>query len=218
MSPSAKELVPASWIPVVRGALVKAKVVALRSIAWSSRLTTLYYAVDSSFHREQRAVTHGILRHHMDRNGESAVFRLRRNTHRLEKALLMRPRRDLFAVDYIEETVARYASCRASELAPRYAEDLRWSFDVLSEYFRVTRDHPTVVAARTRFRALPGPDGPVDRSPPRIPRLRPLGESPVSYEALYAGTEKALDSVVSCGPRRTHPDRSGPACGNGGPE
>ena len=36
------------------------------------------------------------------------VFLLRRNVHRLEKGLLMRPRRPVFGLKYIEELVNAY--------------------------------------------------------------------------------------------------------------
>jgi nitroreductase len=83
----------------------------------------------------------------------SSSFLLRRNTHRLEKGLLMRPRRSSFAADYIGETVEAFE--RTLRAAPDEWEansEVSWANDVLSEYFSVVDDSdPAVEKARRRF-------------------------------------------------------------------
>ena len=119
-------------------------------------------------------------------NGGRAL--LARNTHRLEKGLIMRPRRDVFALDYIEETVKAYeAALEAAQNGKRGlpAEQLQWTHDVLAEYFAVTGSHPKIDPLRARFQRLPAPPRICDE--PLVPYRRDLSQPPpVSYEALAA--------------------------------
>ncbi len=153
---------------------------------WTSRL---YYALFSgAFSREQHAVLYGRLRFHdssaaPDHN-ESL---LRRNIHRLEKGLIMRPRRSVFALDYIEETTECFAA-RAAALRCGVSgvdeEGLHWAEDVLRGYFDMIDDHPGVRRARSTFeRAVLVRDrGGEVKSPFR----RDLsGPPPVAYDDLY---------------------------------
>ena len=95
-------------------------------------LASLYYVVVSrKFGREHKAVLSGRNRYYASlRDPADTSFLLRRNTHRLEKGLIMRPRRDVFALDYIEETVNQYAVCK--ELSAVTETELQWVHDVLS--------------------------------------------------------------------------------------
>ena len=92
--------------------------VASRLAARSGFASALYYAFFSSaFRRETQAVLQGRRRYQQDiESPEESCALLRRNIHRLEKGLLMRPRRAVFALDYIEETLDCYA--RALHSAP----------------------------------------------------------------------------------------------------
>lgn len=96
-------------------------------------LSALYYAfLSTAFWREMRAVLAGRARY--VRLGRASPYLLVRNVHRLEKGLLMRPRRDVFALEYISETVAAY---KAAVLEPSATDrgQLSWATDVLTEYF-----------------------------------------------------------------------------------
>ena len=119
------------------------------------RFATLYYFVaDRSFDREIHAVLHGQMAHR-DRShtsaAEAARFTLRRNTHRLEKGLLMRPRRPVFAEGYLEETTTAFADVIGTSTG-RVRDDgrfeldplLRWADDVLGEYFNVVSETEVV--------------------------------------------------------------------------
>lgn len=162
--------------------------------AWTTRycrrsgfLASVYYAMFSrSFRREHRAVLEGRHRYARDvaRPSETSAL-LRRNTHRLEKGLLMRPRRDLFAVDYIDSTVQCYEqlvkSARESEDAD---SECQWASDVLYEYFAVTSRDPRTEAARARFEAI---NRRRTSETKLIPYCRNLaGDPPVSYVDLLA--------------------------------
>ncbi|ASV74972.1 Nitroreductase family protein [Thermogutta terrifontis] len=137
--------------------------------------------------REKSATTHGIAIYKATIGSPGFVL-LRRNTHRLEKGLIMRPRRDVFALDYIEETVKAYeAALKAAQNGKHGlpAEQLQWTHDVLAEYFAVTGSHPKIDPLRERFRRLPAPPRICDE--PLIPYRRDLSQPPpVSYGALAA--------------------------------
>lgn len=178
-------------------------------IPWaaSSRWTSqLYYAFFSrAFAREQQAVLYGRMRYNENleyQDTADELSLLRRNTHRLEKGLLMRPRRDVFALSYIEETVHAYMQ-RVEAIqqnngrggAPALKSDtkeLAWTRDVLTSYFQaVDTEHPTLQSAYRQFaeieqdqdqlfteRANRGETG------KRVPYTRNLDDIPVSYESL----------------------------------
>ena len=162
------------------------------SRAQSSRFcSVLYYAYFSpAFHWELFATTRAIgkYRERLESGERCAV--LRRNAHRLEKGLLMRPRREVFALDFIEETVEQFARRAEGSYSEEEAAELAWARAVLAEYFEIVGEESVVVRAAKRvfehacmnFREEP----PADPKVTRIPYLRELeGEPPVEYDALY---------------------------------
>lgn len=161
----------------------------MRMASRSGRWSSFYYAFfDRSFDREHRAVLAGRLAFEQSRSGKVTTSSLlRRNTHRLEKGLLSRPRRAVFALDYIEETLAFYESIVKTPPEQRIVSEgeLRWAQDVLTEYFKVTGSHPRLDPLRARFNQLPRPV-PVQEDGCRwIPYRRDLSVPPsVSYEDL----------------------------------
>lgn len=164
----------------------------MRLGARSGRFGSFYYAFfNRGFDREHRAVLAGRLAWEASRWGPTATSSLlRRNTHRLEKGILSRPRRAVFALDYIEETVRFYESAVLTpDVSARMSlEELRWAHDVLLEYFAVTIAHPRLDPLRERFATLPRP-GVVMHQPDRpwTPYRRDLTTPPgVAYEDLLA--------------------------------
>lgn len=183
MSRALKKVLPPSWISPLKRAAAATKVRVFRLLSRSRFLSSLYYAMASNaFRREHRAVMEGLLRHH-DTGGEGTArfFQLRRNVHRLEKALLMRPRREVFGLDYIGETVDYFRDCQrlASDTT---AETLRWANDVLHTYFDAVGDHRLVTRARTAFHTVSTQQDPSNR----IPYRRVLQVDPVHYDDLLA--------------------------------
>lgn len=118
---------------------------------------SLYYLLlDSSFYREHRATLLGkqaFYKKQLNQQHTSAL--LRRNTHRLEKGLIMQPRRTVFAEGYILETVEVYQRILQAELF--CTQEIRWAFDVLSQYFQLVEDAGRIGKARTLFASLPVP-------------------------------------------------------------
>ncbi len=97
-------------IPTVRKAYVGANRAVLE-VGGSSRLGATLYALPGfvTFNREQWAVLSGRRTYYANlKRSRTSHVELRRNVHRLEKGILMRPRRDAFARDYIVETVEFY--------------------------------------------------------------------------------------------------------------
>jgi nitroreductase len=153
---------------------------------WASRL---YYALFSgAFAREQQGVLYGRLRFLESGQGpDHNESLLRRNVHRLEKGLIMRPRRPVFATDYIEDTVEAFvrrsdaARCGAGLVDP---EGLEWAEDVLSSYFEAVGTHPLVDRARGHFAGARLER--VSREQVKAPFRRDLeAPSPVRFEDLH---------------------------------
>jgi len=114
-------------------------------------LASIFYAFFSrQFSREHKAVLAGKAAYQQSLKdiGETSVL-LRRNIHRLEKGLIMQPRRDVFAENFIGETVKIYQ--RAIKLDSINLEEKKWVTDVLEEYFNVVKDTKTIAKARRAF-------------------------------------------------------------------
>lgn len=114
-------------------------------------LASLYYLLFSrQFDREHKAVLQGRLEYKrsLKQIGRSSAL-IRRNIHRLEKGLIMQPRRAVFASDYISETVAVYA--KAVEQASLCEAEFKWATDVLTQYFAVVEDNAVIAKARALF-------------------------------------------------------------------
>lgn len=104
------------------------------------------------YDREIAATDAGIAAYRRLCRDDGSQAMLRRNVHRLEKGLLMRPRRELFAVDYIEETVDALA--QAIKRPDQSSSELCWAADVIRQYFEVTCKDSSTGAARQRFARL----------------------------------------------------------------
>lgn len=117
----------------------------------NGRLASLYYLVFSRrFDREHLAVLRGRLSYErsLKELGQSSPM-LRRNIHRLEKGLVMQPRRPIFAEGFILETVRCF---NAAQGRPGFmTAELHWARDVLDEYFEVVASSPIVDKARRQY-------------------------------------------------------------------
>jgi len=131
------------------------------AVGGSSRLGATAYSFLGflTFNREQWAVLSGRRAYYRNLGRQRASHvELRRNVHRLEKGILMRPRRETFAKDYILETVEFYAQAVGADGAVSSIEgtELSWAYDVISEYFRLVEvADPVVDRARAAFAAVP---------------------------------------------------------------
>ncbi len=177
----------------VQGALRGPRQAVRRVFGSSDALSDLYFSVvKKAFSREHRAVLHGIHKHEQfEQDGGASRFPLRRNIHRIEKGLLMRPRRDIFALNYIEETLDAYERVVTTfSRSGGDSEEIRWAHDVLTEYFTVTASDPLIDRMQERIEKLPGIDVPEGKSASR-PYLRDLeAPRPVEYEDFYRLTKR----------------------------
>jgi nitroreductase len=160
----------------------------LQLAAKSGFLCSVYYALCSgSFRREHRAVVCGRLKYlKQARNPSGHQYLLRRNIHLLEKGLLMRPRRGVFALDDIRETIECYGrALRSWQTSPERIgrAELQWASDVLTRYFEVVEPHPHIDELRDRFGSLQATVP--ERTPTAVPHARgPAEPAPVKYEEL----------------------------------
>ena len=133
-----------SWLDQFNSSLI-------RVFAYNGFLASIYYTFFSrQFYREHKAVLQGRINyeHSLRRIGQSCVL-LRRNIHRLEKGLIMQPRREIFAEAYIGETVNCYLDAiKSNELCE---QERKWATDVLSHFFQVVGSSKKIDAARVLF-------------------------------------------------------------------
>ena len=146
-------------------------------------LASIYYALFSrTFGREHKAVLAGKLAYEksLKEIGKTSIL-LRRNIHKLEKGLIMQPRREVFAESVIAETVAIYES--AIKQGNLNKEEKKWFTDVLSKYFDVVKNTNTITRAKKMFEACVEQD---NESKKFIPyTFDTLPELSVNYEQLY---------------------------------
>ncbi|BDZ65788.1 nitroreductase family protein [Agromyces mangrovi Wang et al. 2018] len=179
----AKDLLAITWI---RRTYEVVNRVLLETFGASRVLVWLYFVVSFlTFNREQAAVLRGRRDYYRNKHRDRPTHvELRRNVHRIEKGLTMRPRRPVFARDYIAETIEFYEDAvRQVQTAPGTMEpsEMEWAHDVLTEYFAVV-DHSdeTVAAALARFRAA-GHDAEFTGKVPYPKKAL----SDISYEQLH---------------------------------
>lgn len=137
--------------------------------------SSLYYAFTSSaFRREHHGVLYGKLKYSEElKIAQDSNYLLRRNIHRLEKGLIMKPRRDVFATDYIDETVNSYKNALlANQNKLTTDSELQWAHDVLKQYFSIVGSDPSIDQAREKFSVLE----PLYSNKPCVPYKRDLSK------------------------------------------
>lgn len=184
----AKRLLAVTWIR-------RTYEVSMRGIAEvfaAHRLLSIPYSLLTfpTFNREQFAVLRGRRDYYrnLSRSRRSHT-ELRRNVHRLEKGISMRPRRDVFALDYLVETIEYYEQAIRRRNAPDSGiepGELTWAHNVLTDYFTIVNNtHPLIAEAAARFRATEAEFEAGERS--HKPYRRADGiKSSVSYDDLHA--------------------------------
>lgn len=176
----AKTVIPRSGI--IRIKELQAYLAELKLRLWTySKLTSwLYYSfISKAFWREQYAVIYGKLKFYENlKLGKDSNFLLRRNIHRLEKGLIMQPRRNIFATTYIEDTINLYQKALSARDKNGIFE-LQWAHDVLKQYFSVVGSDPIIDPLRTKFFSFQSVDGEKQFVPYKREQSIP---SPVNYE------------------------------------
>ena len=147
-------LIPVPLRTALKKWIVKVRVLVLRLFSSRAFLSSVYYAVLSrDFGREHQSVLYGQLSYQkVLTEGQAPRYLIRRNIHRLEKGLLMNPRRDLFGLEYLLQTVQAYKTARDIEgKTGAHFSELTWAREILLQYFSVVRAHATVDRARKIF-------------------------------------------------------------------
>lgn len=153
-------------------------------VGHSQALSSWYSALDGRFDYEAKRVIAGQLMHHDEsERADGARYTLRRNTHRLEKGLCMRPRRPVFALDYLAETVTALERTKKSR-GSTDSDLFQWACDVLRAYFDACQGHPKVDSEKARFDAIV--QGMSWRPGTSVPYQRPEPTNLPSYEQLRA--------------------------------
>ena len=133
-----KKIAPTIVIEWLKKARLSASLVFLPLINKNKIFANFYYIFVQKFSGEQLAVIRGRRAYYQSlENIGSSCALLRRNTHRLEKGLIMRPRRSVFAEDYIQETVECYNEVVRIPLFDE--NEKKWAGDVLEQYFTLVR-------------------------------------------------------------------------------
>lgn len=154
----------------------------VRFFACNGFLSSLYYVLFShKFYREHQAVLRGRLAYAINvaKPGKSSAL-LRRNIHRLEKGLIMQPRKTQFAQAYITETVTAYV--RAVKQNQLCQQELKWATDVLITFFAAVQADAVIASAKVEFQAMCGFN---DNNVTAIPYLHAtLPDNPITFEQL----------------------------------
>lgn len=119
--------------------------------------TQLYYLIfNKSFLREQVSTLKGRAKYLSDKGvSQQRYIRLRRNIHRIEKGLIMQPRRQVFALDYIAQTVADYQRYKKDNEKSSTNDEFQWFHDVLVSYFQVVdNSHSLIAKAKRGFESV----------------------------------------------------------------
>lgn len=123
------------------------------------RLLSIPYSILTffTFNREQFAVLRGRRAYYRNlRKARASKVELRRNIHRIEKGISMQPRRPVFALDYLIETIEFYEVAVKSLIGGNEAVDndeMLWAHNVLTNYFSlVEHSNPTIAIALKRFK------------------------------------------------------------------
>lgn len=144
-------------------------------------LASFYYTfLSKKFYREHVSVLKGRIAYWEKlKSPQQSSTTLRRNIHRLEKGIIMQPRRKTFAAAYILETVETYQKCITNDTLSK--DEKQWSQDVLSKYFQLVEDVPSIAKARELFNATKTNN----LQPTSIPYVKQDAiKSNVSYEEL----------------------------------
>jgi len=155
-------------------------------------LSSLYYLLFSTnFRREHQAVLIGKVNHLKELNvNKASTFTLIRNTHRIEKGLLMRPRRDIFALNFIAETIDVFEKVWVKDKM-NTDNQYKWFHDVLQSYFKLAGKHPLIDEQAKKFYRVVDEESIKNNSEKEsIPYFRVDSDKPnISYEDFYKLTK-----------------------------
>ena len=162
----------------------------LRLFSSTFFLSAFFYSIFSSaFWREFNSVLMGRYLYLKRLNEKSEnMFLLRRNVHRLEKGLLMRPRRSVFGLKYIEELINVYEGLVSKDIEndSSIKNQLIWAHDVLEAYFSVVGEHTIISKCRDQFQEI---DITYKSDEKKVPFNLITKGSPIQYDEFFKLTK-----------------------------
>lgn len=165
---------------IVRSVLTNYNYYLFSILRKSEFLSSIYFtSITGGLKREVRAMSHGIFEYYRKvKKHEINTPQLRRNIHRIEKGIVMYPRRKVFALGYIKETIDLYEMLANEQNDSGDPNLLKWASGVLGAYFSVAhKKHPIIVSQAARFEKI----SKSKKSAKDSPYLRSLGSS-VTYK------------------------------------
>jgi nitroreductase len=146
-----KKIIPKLYLIKIKKLINNLTYISLSFFHKNKFICNLYYLFSSEFSNEHQGVLKGRKAYHdsLKNIGESCAL-LRRNTHRLEKGLIMQPRRSVFAQGFIQETVDCYVDAVSSALLSE--AEKKWATDVLDEYFKIVGSTALVDQAKSIYK------------------------------------------------------------------
>ena len=116
------------------------------------------FLFSKSFHSEYNVYLGGKKKYLSDlyKSGSANLYLLRRNIHRLEKGLISKNPKPVFAAGYILETVNEYERLNRTLNGKKNKErsEIDWIESVLNKYFDIVSSHPEVDKARLIYNRI----------------------------------------------------------------
>ena len=149
----------------------------LGRLAIKGRFAWLIYIVEHRLQYGLNALYSGVS---MNRCGQANLYNFRRNIHRIEKGLLYKQLKDVFAEAYILETVNYLSQIKSVGVADK--NTIAWGEAVLNQYFKTCLHTKKVAEAYRLYQSLE-PQNSQPTWHPYPEKCRP--ELSVEYGALY---------------------------------
>lgn len=158
-------------------------------------LSDVYYLIFSkAFSREHQSVLAGQASYLKDLDSDqSSYYMLVRNIHRIEKGLLMKPRRNVFAKQYIEETIDSFENVWInSKNKDDQNRQLKWFVDVFTMYFEACKGDSYINSLQIRFESILKKDQGLVEPEKNLfaPYTRNLTEKNVAFEDFFSLTRR----------------------------
>lgn len=151
-----KKIIPEKGIWYLSDSLENIKFFYNKILKSNSFFIALSLCFNKNYIREHKAFLEGAFIYENSRRKNNVnVHFLRRNIHRIEKGMIMRPRREEFAIRFVYQTTSAYKALVESSNQNMSTSELDWSYQVLKKYFElVSSNHTNYKKAKEIFESL----------------------------------------------------------------
>lgn len=177
-----KKIIPEYVIWKLTEKLEEFRIVKARIIKSNSLFVGISLLLSKNYICEHRSFLEGAYIYELSKkkNLKNISF-LRRNIHRLEKGMIMKPRRGEFGVRFILQTVRSFkAYVESSELK---GSEYVWAYQVLREYFRIVKSNN--INYRNALDLFNGIEFEIDENIERKIPLKPSDISLIRYQDFH---------------------------------